>query len=64
MSSESKPTKETLKNRKAGDALMREAAMQGDGIAGAFFELQSQAGESVKTSVDYDDDEWDDVRPY
>lgn len=60
---ESKPTKHTLDNRKAGDALMREAAMRGEEIAGAFFELQSITG-GIQTSVDYDDEDWDDVRPY
>lgn len=67
---ESKPTGDTLKNRKAGDALMRQAAMRGDGIAGAYFELESLARKTtegsfiVDTEILLSDEDWDDVRPY
>jgi len=65
---ESKPTQHTLDNRAAGDALMRKAAMYGDEIAGAYFELESWAKQNglgfVTTEVDYDPEDWDDVSPY
>jgi len=63
-----KPTAETIENRKAGDALMREAAQKGCGISGAVFELESFAHQAglgfVTTMVDQDPEDWDDVREF
>lgn len=65
---EEKPTRETIANRRAGDAAMREAAAKGDGICGAYFALMSDAEAMglgfVETMVDWDEEDWDDVRPY
>lgn len=61
---------EILKNRLAQEALRREAAMRGDPIAGALFELESwasqdPAGRFIVDSFNYrDKDELDDERPY
>lgn len=49
---------------------MRQAAMRGDGIAGAYFELESLARKTtegsfiVDTEILLSDEDWDDVRPY
>jgi hypothetical protein len=47
---------------------MREAAMRGDGIAGAYFELESAARKAgfglIEAIVDQDPEDWDDIRPY
>lgn len=64
-------SKETINNRKAAMALARDAAIGGDGIAGAMFELESAAhtvpggGFIATTAQDFrDEDEDDDVRPF
>lgn len=60
-----------MKNRRAADDLMRQAAMQGDGICGAYFELESVARQTdwgsfiVGTAYDYrEEDEDDNLREF
>lgn len=60
-----------MDNRRAADELMRKAAIEGDGIAGAYFELESDAhsipGGSYIVGTAYDErdeDEDDNQRPY
>lgn len=60
-----------MENRRAADELMRESAMKGDGIAGAYFELESAALQTpagpfiAGTAYDYrDEDEDDHIRPF
>jgi hypothetical protein len=65
------PDEHTMENRRAADALMREAAQRGCPIAGAAFELLHTASLDpatrfvTQTGYDYRDvDEDDDMRPY
>lgn len=61
---------EVLANRQAQNAMLHDAAVKGDPIAGAVFELESLAhqeglGFIATTGFDYrDEDDLDDLRPY
>jgi len=67
----SDPDPDTLANRRAAMELARQAAQEGDGIAGALFELESIAhtipggGFMATTAQDMrDEDEDDEIRPF
>jgi|WetSurMetagenome_2_1015567.scaffolds.fasta_scaffold1711634_2 hypothetical protein len=65
------PDEHTLANRRAAMELARQAAMRGDPIAGALFELESAAATThggqflATTAQDFrDEDEDDEMRPF
>lgn len=60
---------ERAENRRAAMDLAREAAMRGDPIAGAFFGFESlirrdEYGRFLVEFGDYEDSDYDDIRPY